>query len=56
MEASSEPERVSIRKKLEEASEWLWDQGDNAPTKDLKSAKSELEWVTEVLKSSATVF
>ena len=43
VEASTEAERVQIRKKLEEASEWMWDQGDTAPTKELKSAKAELE-------------
>lgn len=43
VEASTESERVSLRKKLEEASDWLWDEGETAPTKDLKSAKSELE-------------
>ena len=41
--ASRESERVAIRKKLDEANEWLWDAGETAPTKDLKSAKSELE-------------
>lgn len=42
-EASTESERIAIRKKLEEANEWMWDEGETAPTKDLKSAKSELE-------------
>lgn len=43
VEASTEAERVKVRKQLEEANEWLWDAGETAPTKDLKSAKSELE-------------
>lgn len=34
---------MAIRKKLDEAIEWLWDAGETAPTKDLRSAKSELE-------------
>lgn len=46
IEASTEAERVQIRKKLEEASEWMWDQGDTASTKELRSAKAELEYVT----------
>jgi len=43
VEASTEPERVKVRKQLDEANEWLWDAGETAPTKDLKSAKSDLE-------------
>lgn len=43
VETSTEGERVQIRKKLEEASEWMWEQGETATTKELRSAKSELE-------------
>lgn len=46
VEASTEAERVKLRKQLEEASEWLWDAGESAPTKDLRAAKTELECVT----------
>lgn len=41
--ASTESERVKIRKQVEEANEWMYDQGETAPTKDLKSAKNDLE-------------
>ena len=43
MEASTEAERIKIRKQLDEANQWLWDAAETAPTKDLRSAKSELE-------------
>lgn len=43
VDASTEAERVQIRKKLEEASEWMWDQAETASTKELRSAKAELE-------------
>lgn len=43
--ASLESERKVIEEKNEAANEWLWDEADQAPTKDLKDKKSELEYV-----------
>lgn len=41
--ASIPGERQKIQKAVEETSEWLWDGGETAPTKDLKAKKSDLE-------------
>ncbi|KAL8277095.1 hypothetical protein RQP46_010523 [Phenoliferia psychrophenolica] len=43
VDASLDSERKAIRDKTEAANEWLWDEADNAPTKELKAKKSELE-------------
>lgn len=45
IEASIESERDEIKKLTEESNEWLWDEGDKASTKDLKSKKASLEYV-----------
>lgn len=42
-ESSQEHERKLIKEKTEAANEWLWDEGESAPTKELKAKKSEIE-------------
>lgn len=43
--ASLEHERKVIKEKTEEVNEWLWDEGESAATKELKSKKNDLECV-----------
>jgi hypoxia up-regulated 1 len=43
--ASTEPERKAIDKLRGEASDWLSDAAETAPTKDLRSRRHELECV-----------
>lgn len=45
IESSLESERKTIKEKTETANEWLWDEADSAPTKDLKAKKADLECV-----------
>ncbi|KAK4698666.1 hypoxia up-regulated 1, partial [Phenoliferia sp. Uapishka_3] len=45
VDCSLEAERDAIRGKTEAADEWLWKEGDGAPTKELRAKKSELECV-----------
>lgn len=46
IDASTESERVTLRRTIEASNQWLWDEGDQASTKELKAARSELESVT----------
>lgn len=36
-------ELSKIRSSLDQASSWIWDEGETAPTKDLRSKRTDLE-------------
>jgi hypoxia up-regulated 1 len=42
-EASKEAERQKITELQEQTTEWMWSEGDMAPTKDLREKKTALE-------------
>lgn len=43
VEASTAEEREVIKSTTESSNEWLWEEADEASTKELKSKKSDLE-------------
>lgn len=49
---STEAERTTIGKELEAANEWLWDAAEKAPTKELRTKRTELECVGAYLVTS----
>jgi hypoxia up-regulated 1 len=42
-EASKDSERSKIKEVLERTTDWMWSDGDLAPTKDLREKRTDLE-------------
>lgn len=42
---SAAPELQKIKDKIDHTSEWIWDEGETAPTKDLRTKRTDLESV-----------
>jgi hypoxia up-regulated 1 len=47
--ASTAGERSKLAEKLGQTEDWLWAEGEKAPTKDLRSKRFELEYVPSCL-------
>ncbi|KDE04159.1 hypothetical protein MVLG_05384 [Microbotryum lychnidis-dioicae p1A1 Lamole] len=54
-EGASQPhERKILEEKVASTNEWLWDEGDSAPTKDLKAKKAELDKLVKLVSNRIT--
>ncbi|SCV73166.1 BQ2448_7091 [Microbotryum intermedium] len=52
--ASQPHERKILDEKVASTNEWLWDEGDSAPTKELKTKKAELDKLVKLVSNRIT--